>query len=156
MIRVFARLSVGRFIAQRLTARRPRAEGFTLLELLVVLAILGLLAAIVAPQVLRYLGSSKSQTAQVQIRNIAQSVEQYQLDVGHLPTQEEGLRALVSQPPNETAWNGPYLQRADGLNDPWGRPYIYHVPGKAGPYDIQTLGADNAPGGSGEDRDISN
>jgi len=156
MIRLFARLTAKRLAVKRLNPERPRAQGFTLLELLVVLAILGLLAAIVAPQVLRYLGSSKSQTAQVQIRNIAQSVEQYQLDVGHLPTQDEGLRALVTQPTNEPAWNGPYLQRADGLNDPWGRPYIYHTPGKAGPYDIQTLGADNAPGGSGEDRDISN
>lgn len=135
---------------------KQRARGFTLLELLVVLAILGLLYAIVAPQIIKYLGSAKSQTAQVQVRNVAQALEQFQLDVGHLPTQDEGLAALVTQPANEPSWNGPYLQRAEALKDPWGRPYIYHVPGKAGPYEVATLGADNAVGGTGEDRDLSN
>lgn len=138
------------------TLPRHRARGFTLLELLVVMAILGLLYAIVAPQVIRYLGSSKTSTAQVQVRNIAQAIEQYQLDNGHIPTQEQGLNALVAQPANEPAWNGPYFARSDGLVDPWKRPYQYHVPGKAGPYSVETLGADGAPGGTGEDRDITN
>jgi len=136
--------------------RRGRARGFTLLELLVVLAILGLLAAIVGPQVLRFLSGAKSQTAQVQVRNIAAAMELYQLDNGHFPTQDEGLGALVKQPANAPGWNGPYMPRADALSDPWGRPYLYRVPGKTGAYDIVTLGADNKEGGTGEDKDISN
>lgn len=136
---------------------RGRARGFTLLELLVVLAILGLLAAIVGPQVLRFLSGAKSQTAQVQVRNVASAMDLFQLDNGRYPTQDEGLRSLVTQPPNAPSWNGPYLPRPDALNDPWGRPYLYRVPGKdSKPYDVYTLGADNAEGGSGENKDISN
>ncbi len=138
------------------TRARGRARGFTLLELLVVLAILGLLAAIVGPQVLRFLSGAKSQTAHVQVRNVAAAMELYQLDNGRFPTQDEGLAALVKQPPSAPAWNGPYLPRADALNDPWGRPYLYRIPGKTGAYDIYTLGADSKEGGSGEDKDISN
>jgi general secretion pathway protein G len=136
---------------------RGRAHGFTLLELLVVLAILGLLAAIVGPQVLRFLSGAKSQTAQVQVRNVAAAMDLFQLDNGRYPTTEEGLRALVNQPPNAPSWNGPYLPRPEALNDPWGHAYLYRVPGKDGkPYDVYTLGADNAEGGSGENKDISN
>lgn len=136
--------------------RRAHDEGFTLLELLVVLAILGLLAAIVAPQVLRYLGGSRSQTASVQIKNIVGALEFYQLDVGRYPTEAEGLKALVAQPPGLASWNGPYFQRADGLVDPWGRPYIYVIPGKTAPFEVTTLGSDNAAGGAGEAKDIVN
>jgi general secretion pathway protein G len=131
-------------------------SGFTLLELLVVLAIMGLLAAIVAPQVLRYLGTSRTQTAKVQIENVAAALDHFQLDVGRYPTQEEGLDALVNQPPTAANWNGPYLKRAAALNDPWGVKYVYRIPGKHGDVDIYSLGSDHAEGGTGEAQDVGN
>jgi general secretion pathway protein G len=137
--------------------RRGRDEerGFTLFELLVVLAILGLLAAIVGPQVIRYLGSSRTQTARVQAKNIAASLELYRLDVGRFPTDAEGLSALVTQPaPAPVGWNGPYLPQASALTDPWGHPYHFLAPGKHGEVDVWTLGSDNAEGGSGEAADV--
>jgi general secretion pathway protein G len=138
-------------------APRRGDGGFSLLELLVVLAIMGLLAAIVAPQVIRYLGSSRSQTAKVQIQNTAAALELYRLDVGRYPTPEEGLRALVAAPASATGWNGPYLQQAAALNDPWGKPYLYRSPGQEGrEVDVYTLGSDGAEGGSGEARDVGN
>lgn len=132
-------------------------RGFTLFELLVVLAILGLLAAIVGPQVIRYLGSSRIQTARVQSRNIAASLELYRLDVGRYPTDAEGLPALVTQPvPAPAGWNGPYLPQASALTDPWGHPYRFLAPGKHGEVDVWTLGSDNAEGGGGEAADVGN
>jgi general secretion pathway protein G len=130
--------------------------GFTLLELLVVLAIMGLLAAIVAPQVLKYLGSSRSETARVQIQNIEAALELYHLDVGRYPTPEEGLKALVVQPQTAAGWNGPYLKKEGALVDPWGQPYLYKVPGQHGDVDLYTLGSDKAEGGSGEAKDVGN
>lgn len=139
---------------------KPRVHtqegGFTLLELLVVLAILGLLAAIVGPQVLRYLGSSKIQSAIVQAKNIAVAANLYRLDSGHLPTRDEGLSVLVKSPANKPDWNGPYLPDQSAIVDPWGRPYKMAVPGQHGEIDVFTLGSDGAPGGSGEARDVGN
>lgn len=138
-----------------MTRRRRRSAGFTLLELLVVLAILGLLAALVAPQVLGFGGRANTQVAQVQVRNIASAINTFQLDVGRLPTEAEGLNALVTQPPGVAAWAGPYMERLP--DDPWGHPYRYRVPGENGrPFDVYTLGADNAEGGTGQDRDLRN
>ncbi len=131
-------------------------DGFTLLELLVVLAIMGLLAAIVAPQVLKYLGSSRTQTAKVQIQNISTALELFKLDVGRYPTQEEGLAGLVTAPQTATGWNGPYLQKNTALIDPWGQPYLWRIPGQHGEADIYTLGSDKAEGGSGEAHDVGN
>ncbi len=142
--------------AARERARSRGEEGFTLLELLVVLAIMGLLAAIVAPQVLKYLGSSRTQTAKVQIQNISTALELFKLDVGRYPTQEEGLAALVTAPQTATGWNGPYLQKSTALMDPWGQPYLWRIPGQHGEADIYTLGSDKAEGGSGEARDVGN
>lgn len=138
----------GRFMRQE--------DGFTLLELLVVLAILGLLAAIVAPRVISYLGSSRSKSAAIQVKNIAASLELYRLDAGRYPNEQEGLNALIKAPPGAAAWNGPYLADKSALNDPWGRAYHYAVPGKHGEFDVFSYGADDRQGGSGEDRDVGN
>lgn len=132
-----------------------RRRGFTLVELLVVLAILGLLAGLVGPRVLSQLGGAKTKTAAVQIKDLEQAAELFKLDVGRFPTREEGLEALVTNPASANGWNGPYLRR--GLpNDPWGNPYRYESPGRHGDIDIYTYGADNTPGGSGENADVGN
>lgn len=134
-----------------------RAEaGFTLLELLVVLAIMGVLAAVVGPQVIRYLGSSKTQTAKVQSKNVVAALNLYRLDTGRYPTSEEGLQALVKPPATVAAWNGPYLPDEGAITDPWGRPYQLKVPGAHGEVDVFTLGSDGQPGGSGEASDVGN
>jgi general secretion pathway protein G len=136
--------------------RRPDDGGFTLLELLVVLAIIGLLAAIIAPQVLKYLGSARTQTAKVQIQNVVSALELYRLDVGQYPTQEQGLNAVIAAPPNTPGWAGPYLTRPSALIDPWGQPYLYRNPGQHGEIDVYSLGSDKAPGGTGEAADVGN
>lgn len=134
----------------------PVRNGFTLLELLVVLAILGLLAAIVGPQVIKYLGSSRSETAAVQVKNVDAALKLLRLDAGRYPSAQEGLQALVTQPSGMADWRGPYLPNAAALTDPWGNPYRYAVPGKHGEVDVYTLGSDNAEGGSGEAKDHGN
>jgi general secretion pathway protein G len=143
-----------------LPARRPirsRTEGFTLLEILVVLVILGLVAAVVAgPQIFKYLGTAKTEASKVQIQRIAGALDLYRLEVGRYPAEEEGLSALIEEPAGADAWNGPYLKKKETLLDPWGRPFIYAIPGDHGEYDLYTLGTDNAEGGEGEDRDITN
>jgi general secretion pathway protein G len=130
--------------------------GFTLLELLVVLGILVLLATLVTPQVLRYLGKARTDTARAQISAISTALELYALDVGAFPPQQAGLAALLQAPPGQPRWKGPYLKKADGLLDPWGRNYQYRYSGKAGGAEVFTLGKDNAPGGTDEDQDLSN
>jgi general secretion pathway protein G len=140
---------------RKMSGRQAEA-GFTLLELLVVLGILALLAAIGYPQVLRYLGAARIETAKAQMSAIATSLELYALDNGSFPSQQAGLNALVQAPPGATRWRGPYLKKAEGLVDPWGHPYQYKVPGRGTPFEIATLGRDNAVGGEGEDQDIVN
>jgi general secretion pathway protein G len=129
--------------------------GFTLLELLVVLGIITLLATVAAPQVLGYLGQARSQAAQVQIKNISTALELFYLHNGGYPGEQVGLSALVKAPQGVPNWRGPYLKSAEGLVDPWGRPYRYRVPGRSGDFDIFTLGRDNKEGGTGEDRDVT-
>ena len=133
---------------------RRRDAGFTLLELLVVLAIMGLLAAIIGPQVIKYLGSSRTETAKVQIQNVVAGLELFRLDVGRYPTKDEGLKALVVAPPAAVGWNGPYLRKDSAIEDPWGKPYLYRVPGQHGEVDVYSLGSDDAEGGSGEAQDV--
>ncbi|WP_353229022.1 type II secretion system major pseudopilin GspG [Novosphingobium sp.] len=136
------------------SSRSDNERGFTLLELLVVLAILGLLAAIIGPQVIRYLGSSRTQTAHVQAKNIEAAMELYKLDAGRYPSPEEGLQALVKAPASDPAWNGPYIADAAALTDPWGKPYLLKIPGDHGEVDIYSLGSDGQPGGTGEAKDV--
>ena len=127
--------------------------GFTLLELLVVMAIIGLLAGYVAPRYFAQIGKSEVKVAQAQLGAIEKAVEQFRLDTGHYPTQEQGLSALMKKPANETRWDGPYLKK-EVPNDPWGRPFIYKVPGERGDFDLISLGKDGAPGGTGEAADL--
>jgi len=134
--------------------QRRGESGFTLLELLVVLAIMGMLAAIIAPQVIKYLGTSRTQTAKVQIQNVMAALELYRLDVGRYPNSQEGLQSLVTAPTTAPNWNGPYLKKDSALKDPWGAPYVYQVPGQHGEVDVFTLGQDQKPGGTGEAQDV--
>lgn len=138
------------------TVEKTKKNGFTLLELLVVLSILALLAAIVGPQVIKYLGSSRSETARVQVKNIAASMQLFRLDAGRYPSAEEGLAALVKQPATIPNWNGPYLEGEGAITDPWGNPYRFQAPGKHGEVDVFSLGSDNAEGGTGEAKDVGN
>jgi len=129
-------------------------DGFTLVELLVVLAIVALIATLAVPQVLRYLGSARVNAAQAQIRNIASALELYYIDNGVYPTTEQGLQALAAEPSSSPRWNGPYLKGADKLADPWGAPYVYKNDGDS--FVVRSLGRDGKAGGEGLDRDLSN
>lgn len=129
-------------------------RAFTLLELLVVLVILGLLASLVGPQVMKHLSESKSKTAMLQIEEFVAALEVYYLDTGEYPTAAQGLAALVRAPTDLTTWNGPYLRKEIIRKDPWGREYLYRSPGEHGRFDLFSLGADGADGGEGENRDI--
>ncbi len=128
--------------------------GFTLLELLVVLVILGLLASLVGPQVLRQLSGSKTKTAALQIKELSTALDLYRLEVGRYPSSSEGLSALISAPANARGWNGPYLTKKNVPQDPWGNDYQYRAPGQQGEFDLFSLGADNQQGGTGEDQDV--
>jgi len=134
--------------------RRSHEAGFTLVELLVVMVIMVLLASLVAPRVMGYLGSSRTKTAKVQIESLSTSLELFKLDTGRYPNEREGLEALVSEPSDARNWNGPYLKKDRVPADPWGNPYHYRLPGRRGAFDIYSLGADNREGGDGEDQDV--
>lgn len=141
------------------TFGQTRAAGFTMLELLVVLVILGLLAGLVGPQIMDKLGSSKNKTAKLQIQQFGQTLELYKLDVGRYPTTQEGLAALIKAPAGTTGWSGPYLKGAVIVpKDPWGNEYRYTSPGQHNPkdFDISSLGGDNREGGDGENKDVGN
>ncbi len=134
---------------------RRREAGFTLVELLVVLIILGLIAAFAAPRVIKFVGGAKTDSAKIQIERLSGVLDLYRLQVGRYPGGDEGLNALMEAPPEAPNWDGPYLKKADSLNDPWGRPYFYRFPGEYGDYDLYTLGADGQEDGEGEDRDVT-
>jgi general secretion pathway protein G len=132
-----------------------RHRGFTLLELLVVLVVLGLLAGIVAPKYFAQLGRSETKVAKAQIEGLGKALDLYRLEVGHYPSTEQGLQALVAAPPEEGKWTGPYLQKKLP-QDPWGRSYVYRYPGENSEYDLFSLGKDGQPGGDGENAEVTN
>ncbi|MBI5336018.1 MAG: type II secretion system major pseudopilin GspG [Burkholderiales bacterium] len=135
-------------------ARWSRARGFTLLELLVTLVIVGLLAGIVGPNVFKQMGKSEVKAARAQMDGLQKALDQYRLDVGRYPSSEQGLAALWSKPGDEPRWAGPYLSKAVP-QDPWGRDYLYRSPGEHGEYDLATLGKDGREGGDGENQDVA-
>lgn len=131
------------------------SRGFTLLELLVVMVIIGLLAGYVAPRYFSQVGKSEIKAARAQIDALEKALEALRLDIGHYPSSEQGLDSLVKQPAGEPKWQGPYLKKAVPF-DPWGHPYVYKHPGEHGDYDIVSYGRDGKPGGGAEDADITN
>lgn len=130
-------------------------HGFTLLELLVVMVIIGLLAGYVGPKLFGQIGKSQIKVTRAQIDGLAKSLDQYRIDTGHYPSTEQSLGSLVRQPPGEPKWSGPYLAKAIP-KDPWGNDYHYIAPGEHADYDLASYGRDGRPGGDGEDADITN
>jgi len=141
---------------EQLKSRAGLASGFTLLEMLVVMVLIGLLAGFVAPRYFAQVGKSQVKVARAQIDAFDKALDQFRIDVGHYPTNEEGLQALVVPPSGEPNWAGPYLKK-EVPKDPWGRPYVYQQPGThGGDFDLLSYGKDGRQGGTGEDADITN
>lgn len=136
-------------------ARVRAGNGFTLLELLVVMVIIGLLAGYVGPKYFSQIGKSEIKAARAQIDALGKALDQFRLDTGHYPTMEEGLGVLVTRSSNETKWDGPYLTKGVPA-DPWGNPYVYKIPGEHGEYDLLSYGKDGQPGGAAEAADVTN
>lgn len=139
---------------RRRRLRRSKQAGFTLLELLIVIAILGLLAVVGAVELVAYLGRAKTDTTRLQIDQLVAALDLFRIDVGRLPTSEEGLKALIDTPAGVARWRGPYLRKRDALSDPWGRPFVYRRPGENRDFDLASYGADGKRGGTGEDVDV--
>jgi general secretion pathway protein G len=138
--------------------RRSRAHaerGFTLVEMLVVITIIGLIMSLVGPRVLNYLSESKVKAARIQIQSFSSALDLFYLDAGRYPSSSEGLTALVKPAAGLTAWNGPYLKGGAVPADPWGKPYVYRSPGERSAYEIVSYGADGQEGGTGTAADIS-
>jgi general secretion pathway protein G len=133
----------------------PGQQGFTLVEMLVVITIIGLIMGLIGPRVLNYLSESKVKTAKIQLQSFASALDLFYLDAGRFPSTAEGLTALVRQTPGVAAWNGPYLKGGNVPSDPWNNGYVYRSPGEHGPYDIMSYGSDGQEGGSGVAADIS-
>jgi len=134
---------------------RQAEQGFTLVEMLVVIAIIGLIMGLIGPRVLNYMSESKVKAAKIQMQSFSSALDLFNLDAGRYPSTAEGLTALVRRTPGVAAWNGPYLKGGTVPNDPWNHPYIYRVPGVHGVYDIVSYGSDGQEGGGGTAADIS-
>lgn len=132
---------------------KNKINGFTLLELLVVMVIIGLLAGYVGPKYFEQIGKSETKTAKAQIDSLGKALDQYRIDTGHYPSTEQGLDALNIKPNNENKWSGPYLKK-NVPNDPWDKPYLYVSPGEHGDYDLYSLGKDGQQGGTKESEDV--
>ena len=145
------------FTAHKKRERRRRAgeEGFTLVEMLVVITIIGLIMGLIGPRVLNYLSESKVKAARIQLQSFSSALDLFYLDAGRYPSASEGLGALMQRTPGVAAWNGPYLKGNSLPNDPWNHSYLYRSPGEHGPYEIISYGADGQEGGSGVAADIS-
>jgi general secretion pathway protein G len=141
--------------AQSRQSRRRGEHGFTLVEILVVITIIGLIMALVGPRVLNYLSESKVKTARIQIQSFGSALDLFYLDTGRYPSSAEGLGALVQHVGGVVAWNGPYLKGGNVPLDPWGKAYVYRSPGEHGAYDVVSLGSDGQEGGSGTGADIA-
>jgi len=139
----------------RFLPKASAQRGFTLLELLVVMAIIGMLAGYVGPRYFAQIGKSEVKAARAQIDALEKALDQYRLDTGHYPSQDQGLAAIIKKPANEPRWDGPYLKKELPL-DPWGRPFIYKIPGERGEFELVSLGKDGVAGGTGEAADIRN
>ena len=143
----------------RVTTPWQRSRGFTLMEIMIVMVIIAMLAALVGPRVLGSLGSSKIKATRIQLETLSATVEAFHLDTGRFPTQAEGLQVLVDNPEKAPIknWRGPYLKKNKVPVDEWGNPFIYEIPSKHKmPFDIYSLGADGKPGGTGDDADLGN
>lgn len=134
--------------------QREQEAGFTLMEMLVVLVVIGLIAAVAIPQVMKLLGNAKAKAARIQLQTVENSLNYFQLDMGRFPTDQEGLGALMKAPAGADGWNGPYARDAKQLIDPWGHPLVYKADADGKPYKLESLGADNRDGGTGDDQDI--
>ena len=138
---------LGRWFARPDAAQREGEAGFTLIEMLVVITIIGLIVGLVGPRVLNYLSESKTKTAKIQIEGLSSALDLYYLDNGRYPGTNEGLTALVQRPATASGWNGPYLRTTSVPVDPWGHPYLYKVPGAHSPYEIDSYGSAGPEGG---------
>lgn len=141
--------------AQNRNMKNDKKNGFTLMEMLVVLVIIGLIAAVAIPQIGRLMGSAKSKAAKIQLETLGNSLRYYEIDNGQFPSNEQGLGALWQGEGDAIGWNGPYVRDEAQLRDPWGREFVYQSPGEDAPYSLKTLGADGKEGGSGDDADIA-
>jgi general secretion pathway protein G len=144
-----------RTFGRRLLLSARSEAGFTLVEMLVVITIIGLIMALVGPRVLNYLAESKVKTAKIQIQSIASALDLYYLDAGRYPSSAEGLAALVQPTGGNSNWNGPYLKGGLVPLDPWGRPYVYRSPGEHGAYDVVSHGSSGQEGGTGAAAEIT-
>ena len=135
--------------------KRKASAGISLLEIMVVLAIIALVVGLAAPRLMDNFGRAKSQAAEIQMNGVKGALQLFYIDVGRYPSEADGLEALIRQPTGATDWNGPYLDNNEETQDPWGRAFLYRIPGKESPFDLYTYGRDGHPGGTREDSDIT-